>query len=146
MATPDYEQMREMFRAHTAAAVKVIVDIMSGSGGKGDAVRLSAAKEVLNRGWGKPEPERKKAKDREPPPNYAGKALTQIVSEEAAAAGKEPPWVTPPPSGSPPRQPAPPQSPVAAPAPAEKIAAPPGGDPTGYRAKRALWSAPAATT
>ena len=31
---PTYEQMRDMFRAHTAAAVKVIVDIMSGAGGK----------------------------------------------------------------------------------------------------------------
>ena len=149
MATPDYAQMREMFRTHTEMAVKVIVDIMSGSGGKGDAVRLSAAKEILNRGWGKPEPERKKAKDAEPPPNYQGKALTQIVEEEAHALGKPPPWDTsPPPEAT--AAPAPADEPAAAaPAaspPAIPLPPPRVDDPTGYRAKRALWSAPAAKT
>jgi hypothetical protein len=135
---PTYDEMRDMFRAHTAAAVKVIVDIMSGAGGKGDAVRLSAAKEILNRGWGKPEAEKAK-KGKETPPDYRGKALTQIVAEEAAAAGRDPPWgKTPPPPV--PRDPAPVET---APAPPLPPAPPPrDNDPTGYRAKRALWSAP----
>lgn len=54
MPAPSYEQMQDLFRAHTEAALKVIVEIMNGSGGKGDAVRLSAAKEILSRAWGKP--------------------------------------------------------------------------------------------
>lgn len=151
---PTYEQMRDMFRAHTEAAVKVIVDIMSGSGGKGDAVRLSAAKEVLTRGWGKPAGQEKKIKL--PPqenPEYRGKALTQIVADEAAAEGRDPPWgkavpaerpmapataAAAPPS-APPADAAPPVSPPLAPA----VAAARADDPTGYKARRALWSGPA---
>lgn len=153
--TPTYEQMRDMFRAHTEAAVKVIVDIMSGSGGKGDAVRLSAAKEVLTRGWGKPAGQEKKIKL--PPqenPEYRNKALTEIVAEEAAAEGRDPPWgkavpaerpVAPTPTAAtspsaPPADIAPALGPVLAPAVA---AAGRADDPTGYKARRALWSGPA---
>lgn len=160
MATPSYEQMRDMFRAHTEAAVKVIVDIMSGSGGKGDAVRLSAAKEVLTRGWGKPAGQEKKVKL--PPqenPDYRNKPLTQIVAEEAAAEGRDPPWGKAVPAERPAPPPSVPTADVAAAASASKPATPAPAptpalpraavaaahhdDPTGYRARRALWSGPA---
>ena len=160
MATPNYEQMREMFRAHTEAAVKTIVDIMSGSGGKGDAVRLSAAKEVLTRGWGKPGGQEKKEKEPKLAPKdnpaYRGKALTQIVAEEAAAEGRDPPWgkavpaerpAEPEPSEPPARAPSAPPAAAAAsvspPLPQSVVAAAArADDPTGYKARRALWSAP----
>jgi hypothetical protein len=159
--TPTYEQMRDMFRAHTEAAVKMIVDIMSGNGGKGDAVRLSAAKEILTRGWGKPGGQEKKIKL--PPqenPEYRGKALTQIVADEAAAEGRDPPWgkavpaerpAAPPPSAPSADVPAAPKPPTAATAAASPPPLPPAAmpaarshdDPTGYKARRALWSGPA---
>lgn len=147
---PTYEQMRDMFRAHTEAAVKTIVEIMGGSGGKGDAVRLSAAKEILTRGWGKPGGQEKKEKEPKLAPKdnpaYRGKALTQIVAEEAAAEGRDPPWgkavpgersdeprpsrVIPPAPATPPVPPLPP------------AAAARNDDPSGYKARRALWSGP----
>ncbi len=148
MKTPNYQQMQDMFRAHTEAAVKVIVEIMNGSGGKGDAVRLSAAKEILTRGWGKPAGQDKKAKL--PPadsPEYHNKALTQIVAEEAAAEGRDPPWdaaLAAQSAAELPRAAETVKAPAAAPpVPPPAVQAARADDPTGYKARRALWSAPA---
>lgn len=158
MKTPSYEEMQGLFRAHTEAAVKVIVEIMNGSGGKGDAVRLSAAKEVLTRGWGKPAGQEKKQKL--PPakdPAYQGKALTQIAAEEAEAAGVPPPWGDAVPGETKPGAPLSSEPATASPAAASAPRVPPvpalppavtaaaaarADDPTGYKARRALWSGP----
>jgi hypothetical protein len=90
MKAPTVEEMRDLFRVHTAAAVKVIVDIMtSGSGAKGEAVRLAAAKEILNRGWGRPAGHKDKEKDApvDPRPVWRspdGKTFEQLYAEKAA--------------------------------------------------------------
>jgi hypothetical protein len=104
MTAPSFEQMQDMFRAHTAAALKVIVEIMNGSGGKGDAVRLSAAKEILSRAWGKPAPQEKKVpeekKDEAPEASAAkterdqpaGEASSPAAAATAPKAGTPAPW------------------------------------------------------
>lgn len=140
-----------MFRAHTEAALNVIVDIMTnGTGAKGEAIRLAAAKEVLNRGWGRPTSHKEKDKDaadadaRPEWRNREGKTYQQVYDEKAAevaaeAAARAAAGVSPEPAAaaSPEAQPAPP-APAAAP-----TQAPPArpADPTGYIARRALWSA-----
>lgn len=95
---PSHEQMQDMFRAHTDAALKVIVEIMNGSGGKGDAVRLSAAKEILNRAWGKPMAD-KKAADKKTADKKTGERLAEgpqsggaADEQDAPATGKPQPW------------------------------------------------------
>jgi len=157
MTAPSYEQMQGMFRAHTEAALKVIVEIMTtGTGAKGESVRLAAAKEILSRGWGRPpsykDMDRDKDEEAKPArrPEWRspdGKTYAQLYAEKAAevaaeeaeaakrAATPEPP-VTAPPSASAPPASAPPAS-----VPSARPARDP--DPTGYIARRALVSGPA---
>jgi hypothetical protein len=106
MKAPTVDEMRDMFRLHTAAAVKVIVDIMTnGSGAKGEAVRLAAAKEILNRGWGRPAGPKDKDKDKDTAPadprpvwrSPDGKTFEQVYAEKAAEvlAAVKPPAAPP---------------------------------------------------
>lgn len=148
MKTPTIDEMRDMFRAHTEAAVKVIVDIMTnGTGAKGEATRLAAAKEILNRGWGRPTT----YKDKDAPPpedpwrSLDGKTYQQVYAEKeaevaaqkaaAAAAAPEPQAL--PPAAERSASPAAPAPVLAPPSPARHP------DPTGYLARRALFSGPA---
>lgn len=145
MKTPTVDEMQAMFRAHTEAAVNAIVDIMTtGTGAKGEAVRLAAAKEILNRAWGRPAGS-KGDKDKaaatakaDPPPapewrNKDGKTYQQLYAEKeaenkaAAAAAQQ---------SAPPPAPPPPSRPDSARDP----------DPTGYVARRALAAGPGTAT
>jgi hypothetical protein len=143
MHSPTVDEMRAMFRAHTEAALKVIVEIMTtGTGAKGETVRLAAAKEILSRGWGRPpsykdmDPDKGAKPDARPvwrSPDgktyaevYAEKAA-EVAAEEAAAAKR---------SAAP--EPVPPPASALPPASAARDP-----DPTGYIARRALFSGPA---
>ena len=129
MTAPSYEQMQGMFRAHTEAALKVIVEIMTGSGGKGDAVRLSAAKEILSRAWGKPA-----SREKAVPENKTGQAQDgeekRRAADEASAGEMSAPGVA-----------AMPQAKAPAPwfraAPSPAAAKPPARDAVENRARRA---------
>jgi hypothetical protein len=145
MKTPTLDEMRTMFRAHTEAALNVIVDIMTnGTGAKGEAIRLAAAKEVLNRGWGRPTTHKEKGKDApdaDAQPewrNRDGKTYEQLYDEKAAEVAAEAAAAAAAAATPPEPEPAPP-----APAAAATHVAPPArpADPTGYIARRALWSA-----
>lgn len=149
MKTPTPDEMRAMFRVHTEAALNVIVDIMTnGTGAKGEAIRLAAAKEVLNRGWGRPTTHKdKEAADADAQPewrNREGKTYEQLYREKAAevaaeaaaraaATSPEVAALKPEPAPTPPGV-AP--SPAAATRQSDRQT-----DPTGYIARRALWSA-----
>lgn len=141
MKSPTVDEMRAMFRAHTEAALKVIVEIMTtGTGAKGESVRLAAAKEILNRGWGRPPSHKDMAKDMPREDSWRspdGKTYAQLYAEKAAEVAAEE-------AAEAVKQAAAPEP--AASAPSAAPARHP--DPTGYIAKRALFSAPkpAATT
>ncbi len=148
MKTPTVDEMHAMFRAHTQAALNVIVEIMThGTGEKGEATRLAAAKEVLNRGWGRPTTH-KDAPDGEKKPDpwrsTDGKTYEQLYAEEAAKVAARAAAAPPAPAAAaqPSSAAATPASPAAQPA---STATPPGRDPdpTGTIARRALWSGPA---
>lgn len=139
MKTPALDEMQQMFRVHTEAALKVIVDIMTnGTGAKGEAVRLAAAKEVLNRGWGRPTTYKDKdknpdtAEERPVWRNRDGKTYAElyvekaaeVAAQQAAAAAAEP--ASPKPEASPAAKPATPTR---------------NPDSTGYLARRAPGSA-----
>ena len=133
MKTPTVDEMRDMFRVHTEAALKVIVEIMAtGTGAKGETVRLAAAKEILNRGWGRPTTYKEKEPPKEDPwRSPDGKTYAQLYAEKAAEVAAD-------------------EAAKAAAAAAEPASASLAvtatsrhADPTGYIAKRALFSAPA---
>lgn len=146
MKTPTPGEMRAMFRVHTEAALNVIVDIMAnGTGAKGEAIRLAAAKEVLNRGWGRPTTHKEKdAADADAQPewrNREGKAYEQLYQEKAAEVAAEAAAraaATSAEVAAPKPEPAP-TTPGVAPSPAAATSRQ--SDPTGYMARRALWSA-----
>ncbi len=152
MHSPTVDEMRAMFRAHTEAALKVIVEIMTtGTGAKGETVRLAAAKEILSRGWGRPpsykdmDPDKGAKPDARPvwrSPDgktyaevYAEKAAEVAAEEAAAAKRRAAPEPVPPPASAPPSS-----VPPASLPPASAARDP---DPTGYIARRALFSGPA---
>jgi hypothetical protein len=150
MQTPTVDEMRAMFRAHTEAALKVIVEIMTtGSGAKGESVRLAAAKEILNRGWGRATSYKEKDKDDGPAkadrrPEWRsreGKTYAQVYAEKAAEVAAEEAAKRAAAAASP--EPPATAQPDAGPASPPRGTDPTGPDPTGYIAKRALFSAPA---
>ena len=137
MTTPTIDEMRTMFRAHTEAALKVIVEIMTtGTGAKGESVRLAAAKEILNRGWGRAtsykEKDEAKADSRPEWRSTEGKTYAQVYAEKAAEVAAE--------EAAKQAAVPPPDLPVSEPA---SSPPPRNPDPTGYIARRALFSAPA---
>lgn len=50
--TPEMVELREAARAKTAEALQVLIDVMSDAGAPSSA-RVTAASEVLDRGWGR---------------------------------------------------------------------------------------------
>jgi hypothetical protein len=65
--TDEYEDIAELARDYSEAAIQVLVDIMSDSD-VAPSTRLSAAKTILEHGWGKP-PARAKQQPRAAPIN-----------------------------------------------------------------------------
>ena len=65
--TDEYEDIAELARDHGEAAIQVLVDIMSDAD-VAPSTRLSAAKTILEHGWGKP-PARAKQQTRAAPIN-----------------------------------------------------------------------------